>query len=246
MSNLSGRGQLTGFMRSGGGGGGGSEVIINPSGAAIGTMEKISVDGDIYEVRNVPDATSASNGDVLTRSASGVGWYPPTKELPIFTSSDNNKVLAIDNDTLTWKTIPKELPNILSSDEGKVLKVSNGVPSWQEGGGGSTNYSTNEHVVGTWIDGRGVYEKTIYKNAISGKGNFLIANYPTKNDIDFMAVQDICYIVNNNYINGIGICLETGANAQGVFLDNNNAPSGFPTNFTDIYVTIRYVKKAGE
>ena len=110
MSNLSGHGQLTGVMRSGGGGGGGSEVIINPSGAAIGTMEKISVDGDIYEVRNVPDATSASNGDVLTRSASGIGWYPPTKELPVFTSSDNNKVLAIDNDTLTWKTIPKELP----------------------------------------------------------------------------------------------------------------------------------------
>lgn len=241
MSNLSGRGQLTGFMRTGGGGGG-SEVVINPSGAAIGTMEKISVDGDIYEVRNIPDATSASNGDVLTRSASGVGWYPPTKELPVYTSSDNNKVLAINNDTLTWETIPKELPNILSSDEGKVLKVSNGLPTWQEGGG-SDNYSTTEHVVGTWIDGRDVYEKTIYKDAIRGKGNFLIVNYPTNSDIDFIAVQDISYIVNNTYIDGIGICLETGANAQGVFLDNNNAPSGFPTDFTNIYVTIRYVKK---
>lgn len=136
MNNLSGRGQLTGVIRSGGGGGGGSEVIINPSGAAIGTMEKISVDGDIYEVRNVPDATSASNGDVLTRSASGIGWYPPTKELPVFTSSDNNKVLAIDGDTLTWKTIPKELPSVSSGNNGDVLTINNGSPVWAPAGGG--------------------------------------------------------------------------------------------------------------
>lgn len=170
MSNLSGHGQLTGVMRTGGGGGGGgSEVIINPSGAAIGTMEKISVDGDIYEVRNVPDATSASNGDVLTRSASGVGWYPPSKELPVFTSSDNNKVLAIDNDTLGWKTIPKELPSITTSDEGKVLGVSNGAPTWTNvGGGSSLNYSTNEVEIGTWIDGRTIYKKTwVFSEGVS-------------------------------------------------------------------------------
>ena len=145
MSNLSGRGQLTGIIRNGSGGGGGSEVIINPSGAAIGTMEKISVDGDIYEVRNVPDATSASNGDVLTRSASGVGWHPPTKELPVFTSSDNNKILTINNETLSWETIPKELPTITSSDEGKVLGVSNGAPVWviSSGGGGGNFIDTS-------------------------------------------------------------------------------------------------------
>lgn len=105
MNNLSGHGQLTGVMRSGGGSGGGSEVIINPSGAAIGTMEKISVDGDIYEVRNVPDATSASNGDVLTRSASGVGWNPPAKELPAVTSSDNNKFLKNVDGSLIWAEV---------------------------------------------------------------------------------------------------------------------------------------------
>ena len=162
MSNLSSHGQLTGIMRTGGGGGGGSEVIINPSGVAIGTMEKISVDGDIYEVRNVPDATSASNGNVLTKSASGVGWYPPTKEIPVFTSSDNDKVLTINNNTLSWETIPKELPAITASDEGKFLGVSNGAPVWSSspGGGGSLNYSTNEVEIGTWIDGRTIYKKT--------------------------------------------------------------------------------------
>lgn len=239
MSNLSGRGQLTGFMRTGGGGGG-SEVVINPSGAAIGTMEKISVDGDIYEVRNVPDATSASNGDVLTRSASGVGWYPPTKELPVYTSSDNNKVLAINNDTLTWVTIPKELPSILSSDEGKVLKVSNGVPTWQSAGG-STNYSTNEQAVGTWIDGRTLYEKTYYLPTQTG------SHMALDNTIN-MSNADVCFVTNfsykfGNYINGLPMGYEIGLNSnEGVFIDFNHAISPFGSGLSEIYVTIRYVK----
>ncbi len=110
MSNLSGHGQLTGIMRTGGGGGGGSEVIINPSGVAIGTMEKISVDGDIYEVRNVPETTGAEFDSVLTHTENGENWIP----------------------------VPKELPSITSLDEGKVLGISNGNPAWISSGGGSS------------------------------------------------------------------------------------------------------------
>lgn len=242
MSNLSGRGQLTGVMRSGGGSGGGSEVIINPSGAAIGTMEKISVDGDIYEVRNVPDAASASNGDVLTRSASGVGWYPPTKELPVYTSSDNNKVLAIDNDTLAWKTIPKGLPSILTSDEGKVLTVEKGVPTWKDaGGGGSINYSTDEQVIGTWIDGRTLYEKTYYLPTQTGSHMALDNTINTSN-------ADVCFVTNfsykfGNYINGLPMGYEVGLNSnEGVFIDFNHSINPFGSGLSEIYVTIRYVK----
>ena len=112
-----------------------------------------------------------------------------------------------------------------------------------ESGSSKVEYSTNEHIVGTWIDGRDVYEKTIYYSSLQGRGSFLIDNTLTSSDVDFFATQDVSYIVNNNYISGIGINLEVCANTQGVFLDNNNAPSGYPTNFTDIYVTIRYVKK---
>lgn len=167
-----------------------------------------------------------------------IGSYTATRGVLLNDWSRDTRyaqVKYVDNTTINVDAI-----QVVSIVEIYGVKHSGGSSS----GSSKVEYSTNEHVVGTWIDGRDVYEKTIYKDSISGKGNFLIANYPTKNDIDFIAVQDVCYIVNNNYINGIGICLETGANAQGVFLDNNNAPSGFPTNFTDIYVTIRYVKKA--
>lgn len=141
MSNLSGSGQLTGIIYQGAGGGGGSTVIINPTGEAIGTMEKISVDGDVYEVRNVPDATSATNGDILTKTMSGVGWYSPTKELPTHTSGDNNKVLTIKNDAPSWEDVPEELPIYTSADNGKVLGIDNNTLAWLTQGGGGGGYS---------------------------------------------------------------------------------------------------------
>lgn len=152
MSNLSGHGQLTGIINQGaGGGGGGSTVVINPTGEAIGTMEKISVDGNIYDVRNVPDATSATNGNILTKTASGVGWYPPTKELPTHTSGDNNKVLTIENDVPSWKNVPKELPTHTSADNGKVLGIDNNLLSWLPQGGGYTETVLFEETESTYV-----------------------------------------------------------------------------------------------
>lgn len=115
------------------GAGGGTYVEANPEGEATDTLEKLMVEDTIYNVRNVPDASSAHNGDVLTKIASGVAWLPPTKELPTYTSGDN----------------------------GKVLKIVNGSPTWDY----LVKYSTNEHVVGVWVDGvTPVYEKTIFNN----------------------------------------------------------------------------------
>jgi len=43
------------------------------------------------------------------------------------------------------------------------------------GGGSSLNYSTEEQVVGTWIDGRPVYQKTYVVNGINAaSGHFTI------------------------------------------------------------------------
>lgn len=47
---------------------------------------------------------------------------------------------------------------------GQVLKYNSTSSKWEnanESGGSSYAYSTTEHVIGTWIDGKPVYEKTI-------------------------------------------------------------------------------------
>ena len=38
----------------------------------------------------------------------------------------------------------------------------------------STNYSTEERVVGTWVDGKPLYQKTVTKASIASSGNWVI------------------------------------------------------------------------
>ena len=57
----------------------------------------------------------------------------------------------------------------------KVNNVADAIESLKTLKGGSTNYSTEEQVVGTWIDGKPVYQKTIIKESsfVKNEWNFL-------------------------------------------------------------------------
>lgn len=137
--------------------GGGTYVEANPEGEATNTLEKLMVEDTIYNIRNVPDASSAHNGDVLTKIASGVAWLPPTKELPTYTSGDN----------------------------GKVLKIVNGSPTWDY----LVKYSTDEHVVGVWVDGSPIYKKTVVLTNLSlqeGSNNFALSRFN---------ISDVKYVI---------------------------------------------------
>ncbi len=60
------------------------------------------------------------------------------------------------------------------------------------GGGGATqhNYSTTEQVVGTWIDGKPLYEKVISATmpATSTDGNFVATNFTIGSDLDYVFI----------------------------------------------------------
>lgn len=103
------------------GAGGGTYVEANPEGEATGTLEKLMVEDTIYSIRNVPDATSAHNGNVLTKTTNGVMWVPlpetgikySTNEQEIGTWLDGSKVyqrvftgLNIQTNGTNWVHVP--------------------------------------------------------------------------------------------------------------------------------------------
>lgn len=227
--------------------GGGTTVVANPTGTPTDDLESIQIEDTIYNVggSNIPTPTDTDRGKYLgVKSNANELEYREVNEVPNITGVEVGNVLTRTTSGYMWSAPESELPSYSTAQNDKVLGVHNGALEWvEQSGGGSVEYSTNEHVVGTWIDGRDVYEKTIYYASLQGRGSFLIDDTLTSSDVDIFLAQDVSYIVNNNYISGIGICLEVCINTRGVYLDNNNAPSGYPTNFTNIYVTIRYVKK---
>lgn len=52
------------------------------------------------------------------------------------------------------------------------LQVGSTIYSVSGGGGGGHTYSTTEQIIGTWIDGKTLYEKTIYAAQLAGPSDY--------------------------------------------------------------------------
>jgi hypothetical protein len=119
---------------------------------------------------------------------------------------------------------------------------------WTPQGVPAVHYSTDERVVGTWVDGRTVYEKTLY-NAGGVSGTLNIPHNITNLDI-IISCEGQCSDVNGSDVTGrilpriggdgnhIGINSYTSTN---IVVTQANA---FSTRLRDYYITIRYVKTA--
>lgn len=98
-------------------GAGGTYVEANPEGEATDTLEKLMVEDEIYEIRNVPDASSAHDGDVLTKTPNGAAWSPLPKIETIYSTQEQKIGTWIDGKPLYQKTINfGSLPNSTIKD----------------------------------------------------------------------------------------------------------------------------------
>ena len=101
------------------------------------------------------------------------------------------------------------------------------------------NYSTSEQNTGlTWIDGKPIFQKTIYYAPNISSSATIDSSLNTSN-VDYFVCTELSYVVNNTY-RGCGLQIEVNINSNGINVDRNNAPS-FDT-LTDVYATIRYTK----
>ena len=100
------------------------------------------------------------------------------------------------------------------------------------------NYSTSEQNTGlTWIDGKPIFQKTIYyAGPITSHEN--IDNSITTSNTDYFVCTELSYVVNNSY-RGSGFQIEVNLTSNGVIIDKNNAPV---FTMTETYATVRYTK----
>lgn len=127
---------------------------------------------------------------------------------------------------------------------GTLNKLQVGSDIYSVGGGSGNSYSTTEQVVGTWVDGRPLYQKTYYDSNSWWSTNVEVLDANFTSDIyDNFFVTDMHFMVNSTYINGSGNVgsagMEVSCGSSGLAI---SCVEG--VTVTDLYVTIRYTKVA--
>lgn len=233
------------------GGGDGSGV---PAGGTTGQalVKKSSTDGDVEwaTINSIP--TGGTTGQVLAKKSNtdrDVEWK---NDNPGHTIKDSAaaaltqranlqlKGVSITDDSTNNATVV-ETSGLNSDDWNDIIdsaEISNGYI--QSG----LNYSTNEQVIGKWVDGKPVYQKTVACGALPNSTNKIV-NHNISN-LDYIiewtgSASDSTGIhIKFPYVN-----ITTLGNSCNVWIDKTGI--GIETasnlsNYTKSYVTIQYTK----
>ncbi len=107
-------------------------------------------------------------------------------------------------------------------------------------GGGELNFSTDETVIGTWIDGKPLYRKIIYNNG-SNIGNSHNLSSLNVKDVLFSVAYSMDYIY---YYNIVGGMANSSGSKQILFNKNTSTLEfyNFPSGATTFWLVIYYTK----
>lgn len=132
--------------------------VIPESGGSGGTS-------DYSELSNKPSINSVTLSGNKTAADLGLASADIEDLIPADASSSNQLATAADLPGLATTSAP----GIVQPD-GTTVTITDGVISAVGSGSGGVNYSTTEHVIGTWIDGSTLYERTYYIDSFPSGG----------------------------------------------------------------------------
>ena len=218
----------------------------------IGTTTSTYVHGYFYECRESNDTYSWVQTDVQPSGGAGGGHSIEDSEGTSLTQRDTMQFgdgLNATDDSENEKTVVE--PNLMTAAD--MDDVVTPLPSVQSR---YHKYSTDEQIVGEWIDGKTLYEKTIVNTMPSN----VVDDTDTSKFVDIGVSVDICMIINgfiisnNNilmpfdyvymvgekpyHVNASVVNNEYTANPNKIQVSTNRA------SFSDspFYITIQYTK----
>lgn len=179
---------------------------------------------------------------------------------PSASDVSNNKVLRADG---TWVTqsggggggasalADLDDVNLITPSDGQVLQYDNASSKWVNAtpsGGSGHNYSTTEQVIGTWIDGKPIYEKVVeIRSADIPNANLKYIAHNISNLKNVIKIQGIVYTQSGDHT--ILPRVQDNATNANLGIDITTTSillKGRGINFTSIYsggyVTLEYTK----
>lgn len=196
-----------------------ADVEANPSGPATQTLVKIRVGDIIYSI-----PTGGGGGGVTSYSLL-------TDKPKINNHTIDGEMTAADLDLQDKIDFPEDGSKYLDGNG------SFSTPALCE------NYSTNEQVIGSWINNEPLYQKTVKFGTLPNNSSKSIAH--NISNLDFIVSAEMTAKSSTGYIpipfvhrSSIGNQIQLGIDSVNinVFTATNQ------TNYIDSYITIRYTK----
>lgn len=158
----------------------GADVVANPTGTPTGTLESIEIGGNVYSVGGAGGHTIENDLGTDMTARSNLQF----KGLAVVSDDSTNNRTVVDvpgmaaadmAEILSPTPGPNAIPDLKDLGDvsisgptgGQFLGYNPSTSKWVNmagptgGGSGGVNYSTTEQLIGTWIDGKPLYQKTI-------------------------------------------------------------------------------------
>lgn len=125
-----------------------------------------------------------------------------------------------------------------------ILSMINELPEGGSSGGTSDIYSTEESVIGTWIDGKPIYRKVIVIETLS-KGVDLLKSHNIENSDAIWINESASFLANVNETLGVNWFFSTSDWVRTwINKDNKSIRIKSPSNLSTLsaYITLEYTK----
>ena len=178
-------------------------------------------------------------------------FYPITHAKAVLFGENNrtvnDEIEQIKNDLSNLKDGTTPVAKAVADEDGNNIKSTYVKKTEVPSGSKELNYSTDEQVVGTWIDGKPIYQKTISAEILFSQTGQQIANISNLNIKDSISYKCTIYDSLNNESYALPMHGSVNLYNMNILFKNNELTlsceqASAYSRILKIYITLQYTK----